>query len=225
MRGGRVERLDGTALLALADGSAPPAGSTAQIGVLDDTHLLVTLKADPTPGAVDVIALKDGAIAQTVADAVPGPEGSQAPFGFAVYPDGTALITLAHSQQDALFRNGEFAAVVDGGQAGPCWMTRAGKYVFVANTGSRTLSRLIGTGHNLFIDSEIEVAIPTGNPTDIDASGGALAAIDHGAGTSHLSFFTYNEFGELAVAGTSVDIGVADANGVALMPRAGLPRE
>ena len=80
--------------------------------------------------------------------AVPGPAGSLAPFGFSVYADGTALITLAHSAEDGLFRNGDFKAVIDtGGQAGPCWTTRVGKYVFVVNTGSRTISRLVGTGN------------------------------------------------------------------------------
>jgi len=47
---------------------------------------------------------------------------------------------------------------------------------------------------------------------------GVLALIDHGAGQSHLSLFTYNRFGELAASGAPITIGVANANGVAILP-------
>ena len=217
IRGGHVDGLDGTTGLVLAGGGAPPDGSTAQVGVIDGGQLLVTLKADPDPGTVDVVTLTDGTITGALPTAVSAPAGTLAPFGFAVYPDGTALITLAHSNQDGLFRNGAFTAVADAGQAADCWATRVGKYVFTANTGSRTLSRLVSTGNNVFVDSVVEANIPTGNPTDLDATDGVLAVIDHGAGQSHLSFFAYNVFGELAASG-AVNLGVPDANGVALVP-------
>jgi len=48
-----VEWLDGTTDLALAGGGIPPAGSTAQVGVIGDRQLLVTLKTDPDPGTVE----------------------------------------------------------------------------------------------------------------------------------------------------------------------------
>jgi hypothetical protein len=100
-------------------------------------------------------------------------------------------------------------------------MTRAGKYVFVANTGSGSISRLAGTGNNIFIDSQIAARVPTGAPADIDADSGVLTVIDHDRGQSHLSLFTYNRFGELAAAGPAISIGVPDANGVAILsPRA-----
>ena len=216
LRQNSVAWLDGTADLALAGGGAPPAGSTAQAGVISDSQLLVTLKADPDPGTVDIIALDRGRVTGS-ATAVSAPEGSLAPFGFATYPDGTALITLAHSNQDGLFRDGSFASVVAAGQTASCWMTRAGKYVFVANTGSRTISRLIGTGNNVFVDSAVAAQVPTGAPADIDADAGVIGVIDHGAGQSHLSVFTYNRFGELAPTGPAINVGVADANGVAVL--------
>jgi len=219
---GSVEWLDGTAGLVLAGGGAPPAGSSAQVGVIDDRQVLVTLKADPDPGTVDVISLHRGRVTGAAPTAVSAPDGSLTPFGFAIYPDGSALITLAHSNEDGLFRNGSFTSVVAAGQAASCWMTRDGKYVFVANTGSRTISRLVGTGNNIFIDSQVAAQTPTGSPADIDAAGGVLGVIDHGAGQSHLSVFTYNGFGELAPAGAVITIGVPDANGVAILsPRAG----
>ena len=96
-------------------------------------------------------------------------------------------------------------------------MTRLGKYLFTANTGSHTISRLLGTGNNIFVDGLVAASIPTGGaPADIDASGDVLGVIDHTAGASHLTLFTVNEFGELS-AGASIDLAVANANGVAIM--------
>ena len=212
-----VQWLDGTTALELAGGGVPPAGSTSQVGVIGERQLLVTLKTDPDPGTIDVIDLDRGRVSGSAPTAVSAPDGSLAPFGFATYPDGTTLITLAHSNQDGLFRNGSFTSVIGAGQAASCWMTRAGKYVFVANTGSRTISRVIGTGNNVFVDGLAAAQIPTGAPADIDADSGVLGVIDHGAGQSHLSVFTYNRFGELAPAGTTITVGVPDANGVAIL--------
>jgi hypothetical protein len=212
-----VEWLDGTTGLGLAGGGIPPAGSTAQVGVIGEKQLLVTLKTDPDPGTVDIIALDRGRVSGAAPIAVSAPDGTLTPFGFATYADGTALITLAHSNQDALFRDGAFTSVVAAGQAASCWMTRAGKYVFVANTGSRSISRLVGTGNNVFIDDTVAAQVPTGAPADIDADSGVLGVIDHGNGQSHLSLFTYNRFGELAAAGATITVGVPDANGVAIL--------
>jgi hypothetical protein len=215
-----VEQMDGTVNLELVGGGAPAAGSTAQVGVVDDSHLLVTLKTDPIPGTVDVVSLHHGGITGSVPTAVSAPGQTLTPFGFAVYPDGTAVITLAHSSQDGLFRDGAFAAVINAGQVAPCWMTRVGKYLFTANTGSGSVSRLIGTGHHVFVDDPTAATITTGGaPADIDAADGILGVIDHGAGQSHLSLFSYNHFGELvARAGLPINLGVANANGVAILP-------
>ena len=212
-----VEWLDGTTGLAVAGGGSPAPGETSQVGVISAEQLLVTIKTDPNPGTVDVIALRRGRITGAVPTAVSAPQGSLAPFGFSTYPDGTALITLAHSDQDGLFRDGAFTSVVAAGQAASCWSTRVGKYVFVANTASRTISRLIGTGSHVFVDAQIAAQVPTGSPADIDADSGVLGVIDHGAGQSHLSIFGYNEFGELVPAGAAITVGVANANGVAIL--------
>jgi hypothetical protein len=209
---------DGTTLLELAGGVPPPSGSTSQVGVIDRRHVLVTLKNDPDPGTVDVVTLDDGAVTGAAPDAVLAPAGTLTPFGFAAYPDGTALVTLAHSSQAGLFRNGAFTAVIAVGQTADCWMTRVGKYVFTANTGSGTISRLIGTGNHVFVDNPVAASIVTGGaPADIDAQAGVLGVIDGGAGQSHLSLFTYNEFGELAASGTPIALGVPNANGVAIL--------
>jgi hypothetical protein len=215
---GNVEWRDGTTLLELAGGVPPPSGSTSQVGVIDRRHVLVTLKNDPDPGTVDVVTLDDGAVTGAAPDAVLAPAGTLTPFGFAAYPDGTALVTLAHSSQAGLFRNGAFTTVIAVGQMADCWMTRVGKYVFTANTGSGTISRLIGTGNHVFVDNPVAASIVTGGaPADIDAQAGVLGVIDGGAGQSHLSLFTYNEFGELAASGTPITLGVPNANGVAIL--------
>jgi hypothetical protein len=223
---GAVEWLDGTASLQLAGGGIPPAGSTAQVGAIDDEQLLVTLKADPDPGTVDIVPLRRGRVTGSAPAAISAPDGTLTPFGFATYADSTALITLAHSNQDGLFRNGSFTSVVAAGQAASCWMTTAGKYVFVANTGSRSISRLVGTGNHIFIDSPVAAQIASGAPADIDADAGVLSVLDHGGGGSHLSVFTYNDFGELAAVGATITVGVPDANGVAILsPRTDVRRE
>jgi hypothetical protein len=214
--------MDGTAGLELAGGAPPPSGSTAQVGVVDEKQLLVTLKTDPAPGTVDIVPLSDGRVSGIPPTAVSAPEGTLTPFGFAVYHDGTALITLAHSGQDGLFRNGAFTAVIDAGQTAPCWMTRVGKYVFTANTGSLTISRLIGTGNHIFVDSEVAASIATGGaPSDIDANAGVVGVIDHSTGQSHLSLFRYNRFGELTADGTPITVGVSNANGIAILSPSG----
>jgi hypothetical protein len=220
MNGNRVGYLDGTAALALAGGGLPDRGNTSQVAAADDHTLLVTLKTDPIPGTVDVITLTNGAI-RGDANPVPAPAGTLAPFGFSVYPDGTAVITLAHSGHNGLFRDGAFKSLAtSAGQAGNCWSTRVGKYVFVVNTGSRTITRVVGTGNNIFADNAVAATVPTGSPTDVDARGGYLAVIDHAGGTtatSHLTVFTYNVFGELSANGGAIDLGVPGANGMALM--------
>lgn len=219
LNGASVGPLDGTTTLQLAAGGPPPDGSTAQVGVLDDSRLLVTLKADPDPGTVDVVALDRGVITGAAPTAVSAPDGSLTPFGFSVYPDGTALITLAHSNEDGLFRNGAFTAVISAGQNAPCWATRVGKYVFTANTGSKTISRLIATGNNVFVDGLVAANVAAGgSPSDIDADNGVLGVIDRGAGPAHLTLFTYNTFGELTASGAPIALGGTGANGIAIVP-------
>lgn len=219
--GSTVGWRDGTTTLQLATGGLPPNGSTAQIGVLDDHRVLVTLKADPDPGTVDIIALENGAISDSLPTAVSAPAGTLTPFGFSVYPDGTAVITLAHSNQDGLFRNGGFTTVINANQSAPCWMTRAGKYLFTANTGSKTISRLVATGNNIFIDATIAANVTGGgSPSDIDTGNGVLGVIDRGDGQAHLSIFTYNAFGELTASGTPITLVASTANGIAIVPPA-----
>jgi hypothetical protein len=208
LRGNEVGWMDGTTGLLGSGGGAPSAGSTATLA-----------------GTVDIVSLLNGgAISGAAPTAVAGPEASLTPFGFSTYPDGTAVITLAHSSQDGLFRDGAFTTEIPSGQAAPCWTTRIGKYVFTVNAASKTVSRLVGTGNNIFVDSQVAATVSTGGgPSDIDAAEGVLGVIDNLGGASpaaHLSLFTYNQFGELSPSGTPISVG-ASANGVAIIPPLG----
>ncbi len=156
----------------------PPSGSTAQVGVINDKQLLVTLKTDPDPGTVDLVWPGRGPRDRSDSHGNLRTPGHPDAVRLCGTRDGTAVITLAHSSQDGLFRNGAFTSVVDAGQTADCWMTRVGKYVFTANTGSKTISRLIGTGSHVFVDSQVAAAIATGGaPADIDADAGVLSVI------------------------------------------------
>ena len=209
-----VEWLDGTTGLAVAGGGNPAAGETSQVGAISAEQLLVTIKTDPNPGTVDVIALDRGRITGAAPTAVSAPPGSLAPFGFSTYPDGTALITLAHSDQDGLFMTGRSRRWLR--LASLCVMTRVGVKPrgHYSQLDDQPADR---DSSHVFVDAQIAAQVPTGSPADIDADSGVLNVIDHGAGQSHLSIFGYNEFGELVPAGATITVGVANANGVAIL--------
>jgi hypothetical protein len=63
----------------LSGGGAQPAGSTAQVGVINDRRLLVTLKTDQDPGTVYVISLRGGATTGAAPTAVSAPPGTLTP--------------------------------------------------------------------------------------------------------------------------------------------------
>ncbi|MEO7272360.1 MAG: hypothetical protein ABIX28_23080 [Vicinamibacterales bacterium] len=75
------------------------------------------------------------------------------------------------------------------------------------------------------MDAPIAARVPTGSPTDLDGDDGVLGVIDHLDGQSHLSFFSYNEFGELTANGPAIDLKTANANGLAIMAPAKADRE
>lgn len=56
-------------------------------------------------------------------------------------------------------RDGGFTSVIAAGQAAPCWTTRLGKHLFTANAAGRTLSRLVGTADNVFVDRLVAAAV------------------------------------------------------------------
>jgi len=66
-----------------------------------------------------------------------------------------------------------------------------------------------GVGVERVVTAAARAALATGEATILT---GAIAT-----GHSPLSLFTYNAFGELTASGAPIDLGVANANGVAIM--------
>ena len=203
---------DGMNELLRADGSA------AQVGVVGD-QLLVTEKS----GAVETIGLSGGVVTGP-AVAVEIPAGSDTPLGL-VTRGANGYVTIAHSDQIGLVKNGQLLALTatgsgfptGPGQQAPCWLALVGPYLFSSNSPSHTISRLIATGNSILIDVP-EAAHTGGAPTDIAATADLLAVIEaNGAGQSHLTQFAFADNGGLTMTATSAI--AAAANGVVILDR------
>jgi hypothetical protein len=201
---------DGVIVLLRADGSA------AQVGVVGD-QLVMSEKS----GAIEVADLREGAVVGP-AVAVQIPADSDTPFGL-VTRGGNGYVTIAHSDEISLIKNGQLVALAatgsgfpnGPGQQAPCWVTLVGPYLFTSNSPSHTISRLVATGHNIVLEAPV-VAHTTGAPIDIAADGSLLAVVeDNGNGQAHLTQFRIDDDGNLAQVVTTA-IGSA-ANGVAIV--------
>jgi len=191
-------------------------GSSAQVGILGD-QLLVTEKS----GAVEQVGLRGGVVSGPATE-IEIPPGSDTPLGL-VTRGANGYVTIAHSDQIALVKNGAVQAIVatgtnfpsGPGQQAPCWLALVGPYLFSSNSPSHTISRLLATGARIQLDVP-EAAHTGGAPTDIAATADRLAVIEaNGSGLSHLTQFTYDDDGTLAQVATSAIAG--SANGVVLL--------
>jgi hypothetical protein len=201
---------DGVIVLLRADGSA------AQVGVVGD-QLVMSEKS----GAIEVADLREGAVVGP-AVAVQIPADSDTPFGL-VTRGGNGYVTIAHSDEISLIKNGQLVALAatgsgfpnGPGQQAPCWVTLVGPYLFTSNSPSHTISRLVATGHNIVLEAPV-VAHTSGSPIDIAADGSLLALVeDNGNGQAHLTQFRIDDDGDLVQVATTA-IGSA-ANGVAIV--------
>jgi hypothetical protein len=201
---------DGVVDLARADGSA------AQVGVAGDA-LVLTEKS----GAIEVVALRSG-LAVGPAVEVKIPADSDTPFGLVTRGDN-AYVTIAHSDEVSLIKNGRLVALAatstgfpnGQGQHAPCWIALTGPYLFTSNSPSHSLSRLLATGGHITLD--IPVAAHTvGAPIDIAANDTRLAVLeDNGSGQAHLTQFRFDDNDNLVqVATTAI---ASPANGVAIV--------
>jgi hypothetical protein len=203
---------DGAVALLRADGSA------AQVGVVGD-QLLITEKS----GAVEVVELHGGAVSGPVSEVALHP-GSDTPLGL-VSRGANGYVTIAHSDEIVLVKNGAVESIVatgsnypsGPGQQAPCWLALVGPYLFSSNSPSHSISRVIATGHNLMLEEPI-AAQTVGTPTDIVAHEGLLAVIEsNGGGQSHLTQFHVDDDGNLLpVTSTLIQ---SRANGVAIVER------
>ncbi len=212
-------RIQGSAVDSTADGVITllrADGTAAQVGVVAD-QLVISEKS----GAIEVADLRGGTVVGP-AVAVQIPAGSDTPFGL-VTRGSNGYVTIAHSDEVSLIKNGQLVALTaigsgfptGPGQQAPCWITLAGSFLFTSNSPSHSISRLVATGRNIVLDAPI-AAQTAGAPIDIAADGDLLAVIENdGHGQSHLTQFRIDDDGNLVkVATTAI---ASAANGVAIV--------
>jgi hypothetical protein len=195
---------DGVANLLLADGSA------AQVGVLPN-QLVITEKGSTT-GVIETVNLLSDGAASGVATLVQNiPSNPLAPFGL-VTRRNDAYVTIAHSNEITLVRNGTVQTVTgSGSQNAPCWLTLVGPFLFSSNSPSMSISRYAVYGKKIVQDAAVAASL-AGDPTDIASGRGLVAVID---GSGHLSIFSDDEDGTLTLqAAPSI---TTAANGVAVV--------
>jgi hypothetical protein len=194
---------DGSAALFVGDGSA------AQVGALTD-RLLITEKSN----IVEIVGLRAGAVAGS-AIPVEIPPGSNTPLGL-VTRGANGYVTIAHSDEVGLVKNGELVALTGSGtQHAPCWLALVGAYLYSSNSPSHSVSRYVVSGSSVTLDEAI-VAATGGAPTDIAAAGRSVALLDGGAQT-HLTQFDVDDAGDLHQ--RALTLVVNGANGVGVIER------
>jgi hypothetical protein len=196
---------DGVTPLLLADGSA------AQVGVLPG-QIIITEKT----GVIETVNLRsDGALngAATLVKNIPA--NPLAPFGL-VTRANDAYVTIAHSNEITLVRNGAVLTVTGSGtQSAPCWLTVEGPFLFSSNSPSMTISRYAVYGQKIVQDAAVAATL-NGDPTDIATGGGLVAVIDGNGPNSHLSIFSVDEDGNLTLS-QPADTITGAANGIAIV--------
>jgi hypothetical protein len=195
---------DGVVPLLLADGSA------AQVGVLPN-QLIITEKG----GTIETVnLLSDGAASGVATLAQNIPANPLAPFGL-VTRDNNAYVTIAHSNEITLVRNGTVLTVTgSGSQNAPCWLTLVGPFLFSSNSPSQSVSRYAVYGQKIVQDAAVAAQF-NGSPTDIASGGGLVTVIDGNGPVSHLSIFSLDEDGNLTLQNAATISGAA--NGVAVV--------
>ena len=191
---------DGVVSLLTGDGSA------AQVGVVQD-QLIMTEKS----GAIETVnLLPEGAVSGIATLAQNIPANPLAPFGLVTRGDD-AYVTIAHSNEITLVRNGSVLTVTGSGtQNSPCWLTLVGPFLYSSNSPSKSVSRYAVYGQRIVQDSEVAASF-SGNPTDI-ASGEGLVAVIAGSG---MSVFSVDEDGNLTLKNAITIPGTS--NGVAVI--------
>jgi len=187
-------------------------GSAAQVGVLPN-QLIITEKGAAGTGVIETVnLLPDGAVSGAATLVTHIPLDPLAPFGL-VTRGNDAYVTIAHSNEITLVRNGTVLTVTGSGtQNAPCWLTLVGPFLFSSNSPSMSISRYAVYGQKIVQDAAVAASL-MGDPTDIASGGGLVAVID---GSGHLSIFSVDEDGNLMLLQTASTI-PAVANGVAIV--------
>ncbi|TMK95915.1 MAG: lactonase family protein [Actinobacteria bacterium] len=191
IHGHKLAPIPGSArTLGLAN-SVPPffLTSPGQVGFTPDgSKLLVTTKGSTS--AIDVFAVqRDGRLSTTP---VVTPSATPVPFAFTFAPSGrlvdgeaaASAVTTYAVQPDGTLTDPKSQT---DGQTALCWVTPAGGFYYVANTGSNTLS-----GFSIAADGQPSLVGSTGIVATTEAGPIDLAASSEGS-------FLY---GETGIAGT-----------------------
>lgn len=203
---------DGTVPLALRDGSA------AQVGVVTRQLVITEKNSDGTKsGVIETVDLSGDGSVNGQAEVVKNmPDPALAPFGL-VTRGKNAYVTIAHSDEISLVRNGNVLTVTPSmTQHAPCWLALKGPFLYSSNSPSHSISRYLVYGTKI-VQQEAVAASVNGAPTDIAAGDDLIAVIDGGTGSSgsHLSVFGMDENGGLKL--KAVATIPAAINGVAII--------
>jgi len=176
--------------------------SPGQVGLTPDGHqLIITTKASGS--TIDVFQVgNDGLLSATP---VVNPSATPVPFAFTFGPGGRLVAGEAGASSVTTYRIGQDGTLADpqsqsDGQGALCWIERVGRFYFVSNTASNTLSsfQVGGDGQPVLVNA---VAANT-NPGPIDlASSGHFLYAETGV-TSTIDEFRVEQDGTLVSIGT-----------------------
>lgn len=198
------ETADGSANLLVNDGTG------AQVGVLSN-QLIISERSS----MIELADLQNGVVTSTITPVqLPPPPGNDTPVGLVTRGD-TAYVTIAHSDAVGIVRNGKLIRVISSeGQHAPCWLTLQGSWLFCSNTPSKSITRYKVSDTSIAIEQLIAIKT-SGEPTDIDADSGIMAAIELTPNGTNISQFQIDSSGNLKLLNSSP--AGKNANGVAVL--------
>jgi len=173
-----------------------------QVGFTPDgSKLIVTTKASTS--SIDVFQVDNDGLLSTTP--VTNPSATPVPFAFTFGPGGRLVAGEAGASSVTAYQVGTDGTLADpmsqtDGQVALCWIERVGRFYFVSNTGSSTLSAfsLGGDGQPVLVNA---VAANT-NPGPIDlASSGDFLYAETGL-TSTVDEFRVEHDGSLSLIGS-----------------------
>jgi 6-phosphogluconolactonase (cycloisomerase 2 family) len=203
--GDRLVAIPGSArTLGLAN-SDPPffLTSPGQVGFTPDgRHLLVTTKA--SENVIDVFQVESNG--RLSAAPVANPSATPVPFAFTFTPDarladgeaGASTVSTYVVQSDGTLTDPKSQP---DGQTALCWITRVGRYYYVSNTGSNTVSGYtISDGQPSLVGATGVVASTEPGPIDSTSPAGtSFLYVETGSGT--VDEFSVNGDGRLTPLG------------------------
>lgn len=200
---GVQEKADGVVTLLVGDGSA------AQVGFLKD-QLIISERSN----MLELVQLRNGAVTENIKPIQLPPNQDDTPVGLATRGN-TAFVTIAHSNLVGLVKEGKLLKTVSSEtQNAPCWLALSKNWLFCANTPSKSISRYNVSENSLEL-AELVAFQTNGEPTDIDAEEGILAALELGEKQTSLSRFQIDQSGKLKLLNTTPT--ARNANGVIIL--------